>query len=230
MNATEEFIELYKKLEAIAVRRYNYPKAYAITSLEQRPEFRQIADDLDYCRKVRNHLQHESKVFDTFSVVPSESMLRLMRETLEKVQKPPKANNVAIPISSVYYQTMDDYVKPAMVEMQRRVFTHIPILENRVVVGVFSENTVFSYLIDEEIISIDDNMKFSDLKEYLPIDKHRSESFRFVPQDMIAYEVGQMFEQALQNQDRIGLIFTTKAGRPDEPLMGIISAWDVAGR
>ena len=59
MDTTEEFLELYKQLEDIAVKRYNYPEdGKAVLNLEKRPEFRNIKAELSYCREVRMLLLH----------------------------------------------------------------------------------------------------------------------------------------------------------------------------
>lgn len=230
MNRTEEFLDLYKQLEELAIKRYGYPDdGKAVLNLQKRTEFRNIHTELGYCREVRNLLQHKPKVAGSYAVTPSDEMIALLKETANKVKNPPRARDIAISISSILYKTMDDYVRPTMIEMQKNVFTHIPILQDGIVVGVFSENTVFSYLIDEGIIGIEGDTKFSDLKEYLPLEKHRSESFRFVPQHIEAEKVRLLFEKALEEQDRIGLVFTTRTGKSDEPLLGIITAWDIAG-
>ena len=42
-------------------------------------------------------------------------------------------------------------------------------------------------------------------------------------------EVSAMIEKALARHDRIALLFTTRSGRPDEPILGLLTAWDVAG-
>ena len=231
MNKTEEFLDLYKQLEAAAIERYGYPEdGRAVMNLERRPEFKRIKSELGYCREVRNLLQHKPKVSGSFAVLPSDGMLSLLRDTLGRVENPPLAKDIAVPISSVFCKTMDDPVKPAMAEMQRRVFSHIPILEKGVVVGVFSENTVLTCLLDGKIAGIGENTRFSDLRAYLPMDRHRAEVYRFVRQNTSAVQVGDIFEKALARQERIGLVFTTRSGRADEPLLGIISAWDIAGK
>ena len=156
-------------------------------------------------------------------------MIALLEQTIEKVRNPKRARNIFIPRNKVCCRSMDDYVYPTMIEMRDNVYTHIPILEDDVVVGVFSENTLLSYLIDDEIVSIDENVKFSDIAKYLPMDKHTAESFRFVSQNMLLSEVDDIFAEALKNVYRIGLIFVTNSGKSTEKLLGIISAWDVAG-
>lgn len=36
------------------------------------------------------------------------------------------------------------------------------------------------------------------------------------------------YKESLENDKRIGLFLVTKNGKPDEPLFGIATAWDVA--
>ena len=109
-----------------------------------------------------------------------------------------------------------------------KCYTHVPILEDGIVRGVFSENTLLSYLYGEEIVCIDDETTFSSLAELLPVDAHASESFRFVPRTITLAEVAEMFTVAMRRADRIGMVFITHSGKPSEKVLGIITAWDVA--
>ena len=230
MNKTEIFLEEYKKLEDIARDQYGFPDdGKAVLNLEKMNSFRAIKAELGYCREVRNLLQHKPRLAGTFAVEPSDQMIALLRSTIERVKKPILARDVAVLRSYICFRRMEDKVRPAMIEMQEKTFTHIPILDNDTVVGVFSENTLLSYLIDDEIVGIDSNTRFSDLKEYLPLSAHKSESFYFIPQNMLLSEIKARFDSALRRQDRIGLLFMTNLGKSNEPLQGLITAWDVAG-
>lgn len=231
MNSkTEEFLDKYRKLEAIVSAQYNLSDSEsAVSFLERRSEYRAIKSELAYCREVRNLLTHNPKVRNRYAVEPSGEMITLLEQTVERVKNPQKAKHICVPREKVYCRTMEDYVHPAMVEMNEQIYTHIPIMKDGVVVGVFSENTLLSYLIDDEIVSIDNNVKFSDIEKYLPLDRHRAESFRFIGQETLVSEIEDIFADAVKKSDRIGLIFVTNSGRKTEKLLGIISAWDVAG-
>ena len=230
MNRTETFIELYKELEELAEGQYGYPSdGRAVYQLERRPEFKKIREELDYCRKVRNLLQHRKRLGDSFPVEPSGAMLDLLRSVIARVEAPPRAKDIQVPFSQVLCRTMEDPVRPTMLEMERRGFSHIPILKNGVVEGVFSENTVFTCLLDGTIAGIGEDLRFSDLRPWLSPEKHRSESFRFIREDKLVDEISVMIEKAQARHDRIGLLFTTANGRSEEPIRGILTAWDVAG-
>jgi len=231
MNSkTELFLNKYKELESVIAAEHNLANSEsAIGFIMRKPEYRSIKSELDYCREVRNLLTHNPKVKNRYAVEPSEEMILLLEQTTERIRNPQRAKHIFIPRDKVSCRSMDDYVLPAMKEMNECVYTHIPILKDGIVVGVFSENTLLSYLIDDEIVSIDHSVKFSDIAKYLPMENHRAEVFRFISQDTRVSEIEEMFAGAVQGQVRIGLIFVTANGKPTEKLLGIISAWDVAG-
>ena len=226
---TECFIEEYKKLEQYAKMKYGFPDdGKAITHLGNLPGFRSIQAKLFYCRDIRNTLQHNPRIKDSFAVEPSDEMIAFLKDIITRVSR--KAIEFAVPKIKVLAKTMKDTVRPTMIQMLQNTYTHVPILDNGVVVGVFSENTLLSYLGEEQIVGIEEKTCFSDLEKYLPINCHTSESFRFVPQDALLSDVSVLFDEALANQDRIGLVFITQNGLETEKMLGIITAWDIAGR
>ncbi len=230
MNRTETFIELYKRLEELAMERYGYPAdGRAVYQLQRRPEFRSIRDELDYCREVRNLLQHRRKLKESFPVEPSGAMVDFLRGVVARVENPLRARDIQVPLSAVMHRSMEDLVRPAMLEMRERGFSHVPILSGGVVTGVFSVNTVFTCLLEGEVLGIDEQMRFSDLRAWLPPEKHRAESFRFIREDKLVDEIAAMIEKAQARHDRIGLMFTTRTGSPRDPILGLLTAWDVAG-
>ena len=227
---TDLFLDKYRQLEAMISAKFNLrdsdsPVAY----LERRAEYREIKSDLSYCRDVRNLLSHNPKINGSYAVEPSEEMLALLDQTMERVANPLRAKNIWVPREKVVCRTMKDPVRPAMVEMRAHNYTHIPILKAGVVIGVFSENTLLNYLLDQRAVPIDDGVPFSDLEQYLALNQHRSESFRFIGKETPVSDIEDIFAAADRNSDRIGLIFVTRSGKSTEKLLGIISPWDMAG-
>ena len=229
-NATE-FLDLYRKLEGCIREHYDVPEKHGpVAWLGRNPgrAFKNVAGALKYCAEVRNLLSHQERVDGDYAVEPSDSMLTLLRNTLAAVENPPKAIDHAVSMQNVFSATVEDCVRPVLREMAEKCYTHVPILEDGIVRGVFSENTLLSYLYGEEIVCIDDETTFSSLAELLPVDAHVSESFRFVPRTITLTEVAEMFTVAMRRADRIGMVFITHSGKPSEKVLGIITAWDVA--
>lgn len=232
MTKTDEFIELYKRLEQIAINNYGLTndRAYsAISQLKNLKEFKSIKSEISYCQEVRNLLQHNEKIQGKYAVIPSDEMIEFLNNTINKIENPKRARHICININDVFYQSIDDCVLPAMNVMQEKSYTHIPIIDNGIVIGVFSDNTIMSYLLKDEIVGIDEHTTFRDFEEFLPFDNHASEVFKFIGIDTLVSKISNIFEEELRIQNRIGMIFVTQDGNAQQKLMGIITPWDIAG-
>lgn len=111
--------------------------------------------------------------------------------------------------------------------MQQKLFTHVPILQNGIVTGVFDENSIFNYLAKEEIVDIDDHLTFQDIRPFLSLDKREMEEFIFIEKNCYVDELEEKIEQAFLKNKRIGLAFITENGKPTQKLQGIITPWDI---
>lgn len=154
----------------------------------------------------------------------------MLKHIVEKIKKPRLIKEIYISSEQVYSRKLDDLIFPAMKEMSEKIYTHIPILDDKnIVIGVFSENTIFSYLLDQEIIEISDKMIFKNLDKYLDVDKHLSEVFKFVKRNTTIVEAKKIFENELKENKKIGMVFVTERGKKNEPILGIFTPWDLAG-
>ena len=223
-SATSKFLDKYRELEKLAKLKYDCESP--IYEMERDPEYGKYRSKISYCRSVRNILSHNPKVGEAFAVEVSEAMIKLLEELIEDISK--TADSIMIKSKYVLSCRIDDNIMPAMRTMSEKCYTHIPILENGVLKGVFSENTLLSYIIDDNIIEIDDNTKFSDLEKYLSITAHRGESFRFISENTSVTKLAEIFRVAMQKQERVGMVFVTKTGKSNEKIKGIITAWDLS--
>ena len=78
---TVEFLDLYNRLERLIRERYNLSRdGGAIAWLLSRDKApRALRDELDYCREVRNFLQHNERIDGFYAVIPSDAMLDALR-------------------------------------------------------------------------------------------------------------------------------------------------------
>lgn len=227
MDKTDLFLDNYKKLENLAIREFHLESdGKAVYYLESKvfPKYR---NEIAYCREVRNLLQHNPRVNGDFLVEPGDGMIKLLELLIGRIEQIPKCMDIAIPLAQVFSVGMEDSVFQTMVSMKEHVYTHVPILENGRVIGVFSDNSIFSYPLEEEIISLDKNMTFQSIRKYLPLDAHPTEKFRFIKQDSYVYEIEDVFEEAFHKNERIGMLFVTAHGKAEEKILGIITPWDV---
>ena len=81
------FLNKYRELEAIVATEYNLSNSEsAIGFLLRRPEYRSMKTELDYCREVRNLLTHNPKLNKRYAVEPSDEMIALLEQTMEKIK------------------------------------------------------------------------------------------------------------------------------------------------
>jgi CBS domain-containing protein len=231
MDNTEIFLDKYKILENIAINELKLPPdGSAVSKLEKRSEFKDIRYELNYCREVRNLLQHNQKLDEEFAVQPGEKMIELLDMVIERIKNPVRCCDVAIPFNDLVWRSMDDMVMPTIKLMNDRNISHVPILKDRRVVGDFSANCVFPFLLGAEDCHIDSSTRFRDLNKYLVLDAHPSETFKFIPYDEKLSYAEKLYEENYDNHDRIGLIFLTQNGKPDERLLGILTSWLILGK
>lgn len=230
MTRAEEFLDKYKQLEQAATAAYGWePDGRAIYRLERMQQFESVRAELNYCREVRNLLQHNCRIDGAYAVEPSSQMLELMDRVLQQVAHPKLCLDICTPIDQVFARGLSDRVGPAMLTMYRRGLSHVPILDEGRVVGVFSESTIFSYLIGRQPRTWEENLRFSDLGEFLNTTTRRSEVYRFLPVDATVAQAEASFELAFQAGKRISMFFLTKSGCREERLLGVLTAYDILG-
>lgn len=231
MNNTDIFLDKYKQLEEVVKNTYNLNgkdnQDSVARYLERQNRFKAFKDEIEYCREVRNLLAHKKKINNDFAVVPSARMIEFIDNLIEKVRSRTKCLSIAIDLPHVFWQDLNGNVKDAMKMMQQKLYTHVPILENGVVVGVFDENSVFNYLADEEIVCVDDNLTFEDIKSVLSLADREMEEFVFIGRNCYVDELEEKIEQAFHRGKRIGLAFITENGKATQRIQGIITPWDI---
>ena len=229
MDKTKIFLEKYKHLEDVVRVTYNLREDDSISFyLTGQVKYARFANELRYCQRVRNFLVHEKKVNDNFAVEVSESMLNFIDMLVNNIVNQPRCLDVQIKFRDVYWRSITDSVNETISVMRNKLFTHVPILDDKgVVLGVFDENSIFTYIADEGIVSIDEKLRFSDIKKYLSIEKREMEMFIFVKPNTYVEELESIIEDAFKKGQRVGLAFVTSSGNSMDRVQGIITPWDI---
>ena len=230
-NIVKEFLDKYRELDNIVSKKYPSSSKENNQSpvLEDRIEFDDCRKKIEACRKARNILSHAPRMYGEYPIYPSRGMIRFVDTVIQRLQKPQTVEAIMVKYQNVLSATPDDTIRPILKKMVEKTFTHIPIVENNCVVGVFSENTLLSLLTNDEIAAIEDGDTFNSpaIKEIIQLEKHITECFKFVSRNTTVFEVKELFRQAIEKQERIGLVFVTQTGRSNEKLLGIVSPWDI---
>lgn len=153
MDNTEIFLDKYKELENAAINEFKLPPdGSAVAKLEKRSEFKDIRFELNYCREVRNLLQHNQRLDEEFAVQPGKKMIELLEMVLDRIKNPVRCMDIAVPFNNLVWRSLDDPVMPVIRIMNDRNISHVPILKDKRVVGDFSDNCIFRIYWETQIV------------------------------------------------------------------------------
>jgi len=225
------FLDLYKKLEQLVKDKYSgNGKRFEspVISFSNSREGREYKEDLDTIREIRNLLVHLPMTNGQYPIEPSEEIVKTLMEIIEKIEHPLKAMDFAIKIENIMKAKLDDLAFSVMKRMEDNGYTHVPIVDEGKLFGVFSKSTFFSYMIAHNCKGIDADTEIRDFIDILPVEKQRNEYYEFAPKDALYIEIRELFEKTYQRKNRrLAVVFLTSDGKPDGWLQGMITAWDV---
>ena len=228
MDNSQLYIEKYKELEAVVRKTYGLPEHDSISYfLKKQDKFNRYYDDISFCQEVRNFMQHKKKINNRFAIEPNDAMLSFIEHLINRVSSRPQCRDICIPFQNIVWRSLSDSVKATIKVMRQKVYTHIPIIENGVLVGVFDENSLFNYVAENEIVDVDEKLRFSDIKPYLSVQGREMEEFLFVKATMYVEDLEKEIQQYFSKNKRVGIAFLTANGRENEPIQGMITPWDI---
>ena len=222
-----EFLNLYKMIEDTLEERYERQgRRYSSVIMEfiNSPEGETWREKMDMCREIRNLMTHTADIDGEAIVTPAAGVVDILREILEYVKKPPMAIEYATKAAQILKASPMDCVLPLMKAMQRRGFSHVPVMQGERIAGVFSVSTIFS-----DVLSggrrIDEKTRVKDFSHLLPIEDHTFEQFAFVSENTTLPEAQAAFDR--REKKRMAALFVTRGGGRDGSLLGMITPWDV---
>lgn len=230
----EKFFNLYNKLDDLLRERYNI-NDFGVSVIFKRinelkssiiPQDKIRGEQLDIIRNLRNSLAHIEKYNNEENFTISSSLIKTLQMEIEDIKNPLTAKDICKKIDFVLTASFEDKVMNIASLMLKNGFTHVPILENGRLFGVFSQNTIFSCFVKQDGIIINDKTTIQEYKEFLPIENHETESFLFVSQDKKVDDLIHLFTQKINNK-RLVMIFVSKNGLANEKILGIITSYDI---
>ncbi len=227
---TDEFLQLYRQLEQEGRLAYfptASPKESVIGRLMSVPQLKKYREDIDFCRVVRNFLVHTPKVDETYPIGPSRAMVDFLRKLIENIKSPILAIEYAIKINNLYTINMHSNILDVVRFMQTMGFTHVPILEEGKLVGVFSSNVIYSYLAQTKDPVTSFDTELSVFREYLSIYNHTNEYFTFESRDVTLYQVSKQFKIDSHNMKQLAAVFLTENGSEHEKILAMLTPYSI---
>lgn len=194
--------------------------------------FKRYRKDLKLFANLRNAIVHNQIDIHTLEAIAelNNSTLELYESIKNDIFNPPKAlDKLAIKKSNIFFVDIEQNALDVMTEMKEFNYSHVPVLDSKKFIGVFSESTIFSYTVSNKYTFLEDDTKIKEFIDFIPIDNHESESFKFISRDKTVYDVEEIFKKELDGEKRLSAVFISETGKNGEGILGMITAWDIAG-
>ena len=231
MTNQEKFTKIFLEFEEETKKKVNYKYdklEECIDELRNRrynPYLKEYSF-IKFCRQLRNINAHNLN--DNYYLITDETITKL-EKVLYEVKHPFRVENKAT--KNIYSKTLNDKVLDTMKDMNEKSYTHIPIYseDNKNLVGIFSENSLFQYIMDDEIIEITDKTNFSDIINCIDLNKSK-EIVKFVSRDKLYDDEVNDFITEFKKGSKLSCVMVTNSGSSNEKVIGIITSWDIIGR
>lgn len=231
----EKFIGTYNQIDAYMRKSLNVEKYVDHSHLirlmaEQNKIFAQYLNELLTFADLRNVLDHNPYRIQAHPMAePHKYIVNRYEEIRNLLFDPPKALSIAIKGPIIYTTTLKANTIDVMQVMNDKMYTHVPVMDNGLLFGVFSENTILHYLVKNKDSIITTDTTLEEFKDLLPLTRNRIEYFEFVPRDTLLSDVKTIFNEGLKDGKRIAVVYITETGNQKEKILGMITPWDLPG-
>lgn len=236
MNINDQFLSLYNQFDGLLRAKYRIESRTISCVKRYEDELKGSAFKsnrnrgfaIESIRNVRNTLIHDAKIYSFEAFVISYELIDFLNREINLLTNPKKVIDIATKKDNIFMIDKSLKINAVIKYMSEQKISHAPIVDfkNRVI-GVFSESTLYSYLLKNDSLSIDNNMIVNDILEYTNIENHTSERFIFVKENELLDDIQEDFIKKSKHEKRLVMIFITENGKQNEPLLGILTAIDL---
>ena len=231
MSRASEFLDLYKSVEeALQARYMKHPDeriSNSILRFMNSSEGKPFKEELNLCREVRNLLSHHARFEGEEAVEPSEKLNVFLKRLLYFLENPPQAHKIGTKTEDLLCASRDTLLLDIFARMEKRGFSHVPILEGNSLYGVLSISTLFTHYKKHPDEKLGHDANVGRLWEFLPPEKHMNERFAFVAPSCSYEKLRTLFADGGPSKKRLAAVFVTANGRPNARLLGMVTPWDM---
>jgi CBS domain-containing protein len=233
LTKKEEFLGIFNELEQYLRIEYNNGK-YSETGfmstlykIRSRKSNSLIAnkrnfDLLSQAAQLRNIMVHNENI-----AIPTDDFLIEFKSTVHHIIHPKKLYQVMKPIHKTKFAVLEDTLDKVFAYMKEFDFSNIPVIENNVLLGVFTERTLFHYLQMNNDGVIQKQMKMKDLLTSMDLDNDPAKYFSFISKRLDIYQALDAFGRDFEKDQELELLFVTENGNPTDKILGIVTIWDL---
>lgn len=228
MSLNDEFLRLYKQVEMYIDSKYPYTDSSIyehIKKLEKSMAKKDIEKSAIYdaLRNMRNQLSHRN-VSDYIEV--TQKSIDFLKREINEFINPLNASDIMLPIDKVYYVYLSDNTIDVLDEIYKHGYDVLPIVnDSDQVIGVFSLDVILKSIYSKKVGSISKESTLEDFKDSIGITDQLKERYDFVSSDATVDEIISIFNK--KDSKKLKMLFVTKYGNSNNPILGIITPHDV---
>ena len=226
--SVDEFMDACRDFEAAVKLKYHLDDDdSAYMYIAQLPKYTSMKEEVHVIRTLRNMYAHNNMQIDGEDILTiSPLLLTTLKKLTYSISNPILVKDVMI--TNLFKANWNEKVVCLMQKMKEKGISHTPVLdEDNKLLGVFSQNTLFIRLSDEEASCINREDTLEQYAKYLPIHMHENESFDFIGCEDDIEKAKAKFKRTRKSKKRVVMLFVTKNGDMDERVLGILTPWDV---
>lgn len=237
MTNHERFLGLYNDLDNSLRKRYHnndrtssmFVKFVSDLNRTGSQAYMKMAKKLNMIRVIRNNLIHELDMNKDNFIEITDDTIKFLEDVISLLENPKRAKDIARPILEAY--TIKDYANIKLTDLIRKMrekgYSQVPILSDEMLLkGVFSPNVLFEYVSLNPTIDMN-NVYLKDVKELCKINKHFSETYLFINENLDEESIDDLYMNAINDNKKPGMMFVTQNGQPNEKIIGIIVLKDL---
>ncbi len=223
-NKAGQFLERYREIEEWALNTLN---VHEMKDLEQMPKYKNLRSNLAFCRVLRNLLSHYdwSKSGNDMLIVTEQALRQV--DNLYYALNPLTLMRIALRVGQVFAPAPTDSVMAAVKVMARNGYSYVPIVENHQIVGVFSAKTLMRIVAERGGTSIDDNLKFNQITDYIALADESAVHYGFINPNTTVEDVYLKFQRSKSRRIRLDVLFITHNGLANGVLQGMVTPADL---
>ena len=226
---SEQFLNLYRKMEVLLEKRYSGKKVSSgsvVMEYLHDPDSAPCRADLDMCREIRNLLSHNTDEDGQPVIEPSQAVLELLGDIVEYVQRPRLAMDYGTPGEKIMFAHPNDSALDVIRHMMRMGYSHVPVRDKTGLVGVFSPGALMSFVGEKGFESLRDDLRVGDLKKALSVENERNDKYLFFDRSVTLTTVRMAFEKRQERNRRLAVVFITEDGGQHSQVLAMLTPWD----
>lgn len=218
----EQFLQKCVEFEELVHSLYSLPeKGSAYAYFSNIKEYEEYKDDINVIRALRNTYVHNNTILNNQEGIDVKPIVyNALLEIIDQLKHPKTIESILS--KEMVIAHLNSNVWHIMKVMKEKNITHIPVLANHKIRGVFSENTVFQVLMryPKKI----KNLKIKHILNYCSMEANIHEAYDFISIHTPVPLAQKRFIR--QSKKRMVMLFVTENGKADEDLLGLLTAYD----